>query len=71
MSQHICPLCKRYEFVPVKEIDGISGIAVVFEENFVTYEMRDHRGCHSVKAGAGALELLRYINDRRIFAPSI
>lgn len=51
VSQHICPLCKRYEFVPVKEIDGISGIAVVFEENFVTYEMRDHRGCHSVKAG--------------------
>lgn len=49
--QHVQPMPGRYRFIPVKEVDGIREITVIFEEGYVTYEMWDHRGYHSVKAG--------------------
>lgn len=51
VPQHVQPMLGRYEFIPVKEVDGIREMAIIFEEGYVSYEMWDHRGCHSVKAG--------------------
>lgn len=48
---HVQPSLKRYEFLPVKEIDGITEIAITFDRDYVAYEIRDERGCHRIKSG--------------------
>lgn len=51
VSCHKQPSPGRYVFLPIETIDGVTEIAVVFDENSVIYEMEDDRGRHSVKAG--------------------
>lgn len=51
VPDHVEPLYKRYEFLPVKEIDGITEIAVTFGADYVIYEISDERGRHRIKSG--------------------
>ncbi len=47
----IPPVWKKYEFIPVQEVDGITEIALTFLEKEIIFAMKDGRGYHEVKAG--------------------
>lgn len=47
----IPPVWKKYEFIPVQEVDGITEIVLTFSEKEIIFAMKDGRGYHEVKAG--------------------